>query len=104
MPLAGGAHAENEASRSVGDPGPIGVPDHGRVKEGRRFEGILRSEVSADQYLAPFADWQIGEQMLADLVEDVRGGARRLLGTAGRIQEEIGKLDREIDSKIGKAR
>ena len=47
------------------------MPDHRRVEQGGRLQGVFLGEVRPDQQLAVLAERLVGEQMASDLVEPV---------------------------------
>ncbi len=57
----------------------VGVPDHRRVEQGRRFERVFLSEIGADQQLPALADRQVGQQVRPDLLEAVEEELARAL-------------------------
>ena len=72
VPLAGGPQAQDEPAGPGGQAGLVGVPDHRRVEQGRRFQCVLLGEVGADQQPPTLADRLVGQQVFADLVEPVQ--------------------------------
>ena len=50
----------------------VGVPDHRRVEQGRRFQGVFLGEVGADQQPPALAERLVGQQVAPDLLEPVQ--------------------------------
>ncbi len=70
--LAGGAEAQHEPSRALGQARLVRVPDHRRVEQGRRFQRIFLSEIGADQHSPVLAQVLVRQEMTANLLEPVQ--------------------------------
>ena len=65
MALAGGAEAQQEPARALGQPRLVGVPDHRGIEQRRRFQRVLLGEVRADQHPAILAQRLVGQEVIA---------------------------------------
>ena len=102
VPLAGGPQAEDEPARPVGQARLVGVPDHRRVEQGRRFQGVFLGEVGADQQAPALADRLVGQQVLADLLEAVQEELAGPLVPLAELPHHA--LQQALDLRLGEGR
>src|SRR5262249_35329117 len=84
MPLAGCSQTNDESVHSLREARLVGVPDHGRIEQGRRFQGVLLSEVRPDQKLAALAQLLVGEQ---EMLDEPEAFAKELPGRLMPVEE-----------------
>ncbi len=98
VPLAGGAETEQEPSRAVGQPRLVGVPDHRRVEQGRRFQRVFLREVRADQHPPVLAEVLVGQEVAPDLLEPVQEEMAGLLVPVVKLPHHV--LDEGVDLRL----
>ena len=102
VPLAGGPQAEDEPARPVGQPRLVGVPDHRRIEQGRRFQRVFLGEVRADQQPAVLADRLVGQQVAPDLLEAVQEEVAGPLVPLAELAHHV--VEQALDLRLGERR
>ena len=89
MPLAGGAQAQHEPACSLFQSGLVGMPDHGRIEERGRFQGVFLGEVRADQHPAILGERLVGEQVFLEQIKPVQKEVAGFLMAAVKLAHHV---------------
>ena len=80
----------------------VGMPDHRRIEQGRRFQSVFLGEVGADQQPPVLADRQVGQQVAPDLIEAVQKEFAGPLVSFAKLPHHL--LQQVFDFPLGKGR
>ena len=86
----------------VGQARLVGVPDHRRVEQRRRFQRVFLGEVRADQQPAVLAQRLVGQQVAADLLEAVQEELAGLLVAVVELPHHV--VQQALDLRLGERR
>src|SRR3954452_11120835 len=67
------------------------MPNHRRIEQGGRLEGVFLGEISADEQLPVLTNRCIGEQKLPRVIEAMQNELLRLLMPAVKLSEQVGQ-------------
>ena len=84
MPFPGGPKAHDVAQAAFRNPVLVRMRHHGRIEQGRGFQGVLAGEEPADDQLAGVREGPVGEHL---------GGNPLEVGEQDRFQIEVAALE-----------